>query len=37
MQIEKYYFWETPAHLMAALKDQDEYEKQARMQIFGEV
>jgi hypothetical protein len=37
MQIEKYYYWETPEHQQNALKMQDEYEKEGRMAIFGEV
>ena len=36
MQIEKYYFWDTPVHQAAALKNQDQFEKEARMAIFGE-
>jgi hypothetical protein len=37
MQIEKYYYWETSEHQQKALKMQEEYEKEARMSIFGEV
>jgi len=37
MQIEKYYYWETSEHQQNAMKMQEEYEKEARMSIFGEV
>ncbi len=37
MQLDKYYVWETPDHQQAAIQNQDEIEKAARMTIFGEV
>jgi hypothetical protein len=36
MQIEKYYFWDTPAHQAIAIRDQAEFEREARIAIFGE-
>ena len=36
MQIEKYYFWDTPTHQALAIKNQDDFEKEARIMIFGE-
>jgi hypothetical protein len=36
MQIEKYYVWATAQEQQEALAQQNEYEKIARMQIFGE-
>ncbi len=36
MQIDKYYCWDTCEHQLEAIKNQDEFEKAARMTIFGE-
>ena len=36
MQIEKYYVWATPQEQQEAIAKQNEYEKIARMQLFGE-